>query len=252
MTSLILLLCALSLSPVPDWENPHVLQVNRLPARASFKSEPTREEVLDGTWKFKFYPTAGEADPHFMEEDAATDGWGDITVPGNWELQGYGFPFYVDLGYGFSLPGREFLPDPPHIPSFNSPAGQYKRKFTIPSSWKGQQTVLQLGSVASSFHVWVNGKPVGYSQDSKMTAEFDITDLVRYGRENDISVQVYKFSDGYYLEDQDKWRLGGIQRDVMVFARPKFHIGDFEVVTDLDGEYRDATLQETRLYSAGK
>ena len=243
MKSLILLLTALFLYPQQDWKNLDVLQVNRLPARASFRSEPVREINLNGTWKFKYSPTVGEADARFMKENADTKQWGEIEVPGNWELQGYGFPFYVDVGYGFSLPGKEIEANPPHIPEENSPVGQYKRIFDVPAAWKGSQVVLQFGSVASAFHVWVNGQPVGYSQDSKMTAEFDITSLVRFGKRNDIAVQVYKFSDGYYLEDQDKWRLGGIQRDVRIIARPKFHIADFEVVTDLDRDYCDAELK---------
>ena len=243
MKSLILLLSALSLFPPHDWEDCNVLQVNRLPARATFRSEPVQEVDLNGTWKFKYSPTYGEADASFMDEDADTGRWGEIEVPGNWELQGYGFPFYVDVGYGFSLPGRVFEIDPPHIPEENSPVGQYKRNFTVPAKWKGCQVILQFGSVASAFHVWVNGKPAGYSQDSKMTAEFDITPLIRFGKQNDLAVQVYKFSDGYYLEDQDKWRFGGIQRDVKVFARPKFHVADFEVVTDLDRDCCNAELK---------
>ena len=229
--------------PVEDWDNLDVLQVNRLPARAWFQSEPVREINLNGTWTFRYSPSVDKADAAFMEEHADIRDWGKINVPGNWELQGYGYPFYVDVGYGFSYPGKKISPDPPHIPEDNCPVGQYKRKFSVPTSWKGNQIVLQFGSVASAYHVWVNGEKVGYSQDSKMVAEFDITSLVRFGRENDIAVQVYKFSDGYYLEDQDKWRFGGIQRDVKIFARPKFHIADFEVVTDLDRNYCDAELK---------
>ncbi|MBP5487601.1 MAG: DUF4981 domain-containing protein, partial [Bacteroidales bacterium] len=151
--------------------------------------------------------------------------------------------FYLDLGYFFSNTGKNIENKQPHIPEENSPVGQYKRKFTVPKDWKGSQVVLQFGSVASAFHVWVNGKQVGYSQDSKMVAEFDVTSIVRYGEENDIAVQVYKFSDGYYLEDQDKWRFGGIQREVKIFARPRYHIADFEVVTDLDRDYCNAQLK---------
>ena len=243
MRTIILLAAALSLMPADDWNNLDVLQVNRLPARAWFRSEPVRELDLNGAWKFRYSPTGRETDTLFMNEHADTRGWGKIEVPGNWELQGHGYPFYVDVGYGFSYPGKIISPNPPNIPEDNCPVGQYKRKFSVPSSWKDSQIILQFGSVASAFHVWVNGKKVGYSQDSKMVAEFDITSLVRFGKENDIAVQVYKFSDGYYLEDQDKWRFGGIQRDVKIFARPKFHIADFEVVTDLDRDYCDAELK---------
>ena len=243
MRILIAILYALAVLSSNDWEDRTILQVNRLPARASFQSEPVREVSLNGTWKFRYFPTVREAGTGFPETGTDTREWGEITVPGNWEMQGYGYPFYVDVGYGFSLPGRKIDPDPPHIPEENSPVGQYRRRFMVPSSWKGNQVVLQFGSVASAFHVWINGKQVGYSQDSKMTAEFDVTSLIRYGKPNDIAVQVYKFSDGYYLEDQDKWRLGGIQRDVKIFARPRFHIADFEVVTDLDRDYCDGELK---------
>ena len=143
MRTLILFLSALSLLQPHDWEDYNVLQVNRLPSKASFRSEPVREVCLNGTWKFKYSPTVGEADARFMEENADDERWDDIEVPGNWELQGYGFPFYVDVGYGFSLPGKRIEADPPHIPAENSPVGQYKRQFVIPTSWKGNQIVLQ-------------------------------------------------------------------------------------------------------------
>ena len=214
------------------WENFDVLHINRLPSAATFLGYPSREMALkgekeatpyyaslNGTWKFKYVPKVADR--------------ADIKVPGNWELQGFGYPFYVGSGYGFKR-------NPPLIPADNSPIGSYKRNFTVPASWKGRQIVLHFGSVASSFFVWVNGKQVGYSQDSKTPAEFDITDFLKIGGENEIAVQVFKFSDGYYLEDQDFWRFAGIQRDVYMYARPMTHIRDFEVVTDLDDLYTDA------------
>ena len=117
--------------------------------------------------------------------------------------------------------------------------GSYKRTFNVPANWKGKQIVLHFGGVASAFYVWVNGEKVGYSQDSKTPSEFDITPYAVTGQ-NEIAVQVFKFSDGYYLEDQDYWRFAGIQRDVYLYARPNIHVRDFEVVTDLDNEYKDA------------
>lgn len=225
-----------------DWENFDITGINTLSPAASFISLPERKVSLNGIWKFKYSPRVSERDLNFYKESALTEKWDDIQVPGNWELQGFGVPFYVGAGYGFSLPNQKIVKNPPLIPQENSPVGSYKRKFEIPSSWRGKQVVLHFGSVASSFYVWINGKKVGYSQDSKTPAEFDITDLVRYGQENDIAVEVFKFSDGYYLEDQDFWRLAGIQRDVYAYSRPKLHIRDFEVVTDLDREYVDADL----------
>ena len=226
-----------------DWENFDITGINTLSPTASFVSLPEHKVSLNGIWKFKYSPKVSERDTSFWRENASTELWGEIEVPGNWELQGYGYPFYVGAGYGFSLPGLKIAKNPPLIPCENSPVGSYKRKFEIPSSWSGKQIILHFGSVASSFYVWINGIKCGYSQDSKTPAEFDITDLVRYESENDIAVEVFKFSDGYYLEDQDFWRLAGIQRDVYAYSRPKFHFRDFEVVTDLDREYTDAVLK---------
>ena len=225
-----------------DWENFDVLGRNRLVPAASFTTEPERKVSLDGRWKFRYSPTAAQRDTLFWKKGADTRGWDEIEVPSNWELQGYGYPFYVGAGYGFSLPDKKIAKNPPLVPAENSPVGSYKRTFAVPSSWKGLQAVLHFGSVASAFYVRVNGEPVGYSEDSKTPAEFDITDFIDYGRQNEIAVQVFKFSDGYYLEDQDFWRLAGIQREVFVYARPKFHIRDFEVVTDLDKNYENAEL----------
>ncbi len=229
-----------------DWENFNVLHINRLPSAASFLAYPGRTLAmkgdmaaspyygsLNGKWKFSYSPTVAEAPDGFWEKGYDLSGWGDMEVPGNWEMEGYGYPFYVGSGYGIPR-------NPPLIPADNSPVGSYKRTFTVPANWKGRETVLHFGSVASAFYVWVNGMPAGYSQDSKTPAEFDITSLLEYGKENEISVKVFKFSDGYYLEDQDFWRLAGIQRDVYIYARPRTHIRDFEVVTDLDSVYTDA------------
>lgn len=140
--------------------------------------------------------------------------------------------FYVGSGYGIKK-------NPPLIAVENSPVGSYRRTFTIPAHWNKRQIILYFGGVASAFYAWVNGEKVGYSQDSKTPSEFDITPYVKQG-ENEIAVQVFKFSDGYYLEDQDYWRFAGIQRDVYVYARSETHVRDYEVVTDLDGEYKNA------------
>lgn len=229
-----------------DWENYDVLHINRLPSAAAFLGYPSRDLALkgektaspyyaslNGTWKFRYVPTVGERPTTFWQNGFDTSAWDDIRVPGNWELQGFGYPFYVGSGYGIPK-------NPPLVPADNSPVGSYKRTFTVPSAWKGRQIVLHFGSVASAFYVWVNGQQVGYSEDSKTPAEFDITRYVKMGGENEIAVQVFKFSDGYYLEDQDFWRFAGIQRDVYMYARPETHIRDFEVVTDLDPTYTDA------------
>lgn len=231
-----------------DWENFDVLHINRLPSAATFMAYPNRQmalkgdkavspyyQSLNGKWKFNYSATVAQSPDSFWKKGDNLEGWKEIDVPGNWELQGYGYPFYVGSGYGIPK-------NPPLIPADNSPVGSYKRSFNIPSDWKGREVVLHFGSVASAFYVWVNGVQVGYAEDSKTPSEFDITPFLNFGKENEISVKVFKFSDGYYLEDQDFWRLAGIQRDVFMVARPKTHIRDFEVVTDLDSVYTNANL----------
>ncbi|MEG0517516.1 MAG: glycoside hydrolase family 2 TIM barrel-domain containing protein [Bacteroidales bacterium] len=231
-----------------DWENFDILHINRLPSAATFLAYPNRQmalkgdktaspyyKSLNGKWKFNYSATVAQSPDNFWKKGEDLSGWKEIDVPSNWELQGHGYPFYVGSGYGIPK-------NPPLIPADNSPVGSYKRDFTIPSHWKGREVVLHFGSVASAFYVWVNGVQVGYAEDSKTPSEFDITPFVNFGKENEISVKVLKFSDGYYLEDQDFWRLAGIQRDVFMVARPKTHIRDFEVVTDLDSVYTNASL----------
>lgn len=229
-----------------DWENYDVLHRNRLSSAASFLAYPQRAmalkgdktsspyyQSLNGAWKFNYSRTVAAAPQEFWKKGADVQGWSEIEVPGNWEMQGHGYPFYVGAGYGIPK-------NPPLIPADNSPVGSYKRTFTVPANWKGREVVLHFGAVASAFYVWVNGEMVGYSQDSKTPSEFDVTPFLAFGKENEISVKVFKFSDGYYLEDQDFWRLAGIQRDVYLYARTQTHIRDFEVVTNLDSVYVDA------------
>ena len=228
-----------------DWENFDVLHINRLPSAATFMAYTTKEKAvkndksqseyfqsLNGTWKFQFVPRSDQRPMDFFEKGHDVSGWGNIKVPANWEMEGYGHPFYV----GDRLRHQA---QPALIAVENSPVGSYKRTFNVPANWKGKQIVLHFGGVASAFYVWVNGEKVGYSQDSKTPSEFDITPYAVTGQ-NEIAVQVFKFSDGYYLEDQDYWRFAGIQRDVYLYARPNIHVRDFEVVTDLDNEYKDA------------
>ena len=228
-----------------DWENYDILHINRLSSAANFMGYPTKQMAiegqkdkspyflsLNGTWKFKYVGRYDQRPEDFFRNDVDLSGWDSIKVPANWEMEGFGYPFYVGSGYGIKK-------NPPLIAVENSPVGSYKRTFTLPKGWDGRQIVLYFGSVASAFYVWVNGEKVGYAQDSKTPSEFDITPYVKEG-ENQIAVQVFKFSDGYYLEDQDFWRLAGIQRDVYVYARPAVHIRDYEVVTDLDENYQDA------------
>lgn len=233
-------------SEINDWENPDVIQINKMPARAtaySFNSEALalkgdREQAnllsLNGQWKFHFEADSANRPLDFYQSDFNSQGWDNITVPSNWELEGYGQPIYVNNPYPFPV-------NLPKIDRENA-VGSYLKSFELPENWSDKQVVLHFGGVASAFYLWVNGEKVGYSQDSALPAEFDITDYVKKGK-NDIAVQVFRWSDGSYLEDQDHWRLGGIQREVLLLAQPKVAINDFAVRTVLTDNYSKAKLQ---------
>ena len=236
---------------VPDWENPAVIERNKLAPRADFFGFETRELArigdrtqssrhlsLNGTWKFHYAPTPEERPIGFFREDVDVAGWDDIRVPANWEVEGFGTPIYVNHPYAFSFEER---PHPPIIPAGDNPVGSYRRTFELPEDWKGQQVVVHFGAVKSAFYLWVNGVQIGYSQGSKLPAEFDITDALRRGT-NSISLEVYRWSDGSYLECQDFWRISGIERDVYLCARPRAHIEDFHVVAEAVHGYQDGAL----------
>ena len=230
-----------------DWETHRVVQRNRVPARADaipFQDESgalTRErgrspwfQLLNGAWKFHFCDSPAEAPPGFFEEDFDPAGWDGVKVPWSWQLQGYGRPHYTNVIYPFPA-------DPPRVPSEN-PTGCYRRTFAIPQGWAGRQVFLRFEGVDSAFHLWVNGCEVGYSQGSRVPAEFDITPHIRTGT-NTLAVRVVQWSDGSYLEDQDMWWLSGIFRDVYLIAAPQVHLYDFFARTELDADYRDAVLK---------
>ena len=231
-----------------DWENPLVTSINKLPARAtsmSFPDEATalkanrkvspRYKSLNGNWKFSFTPVLEESIEGFENPDFDVLEWDEIPVPANWELHGYGQAIYTNVTY-------PFVPvDPPYIPKDDSPVGSYRTKFTVPSGWSDKKVIIHFGGVTSAFYLWVNGKKVGYSQGSRLPAEFDITPFLKAG-ENVLAAKVFRWSDGSYLEDQDHWRLSGIHRDVYLEAVPKTFIYDFFVKTDLDENYQDALL----------
>lgn len=232
----------------PDWENPRVVERNKEPAHASlipfpdeeraFKGE--REEspwfiLLNGDWKFKLVQNPYSVPEGFFREEFNVDDWDTIPVPSNWQMFGYDKPIYTNVMYPFSA-------DPPRVPRDDNPVGLYRRSFNIPIDWSGRQVFLVFEGVDSAFYVWVNGEPVGYSQGSRLPAEFNITSCVHTGR-NTLAVQVLRWSDGSYLEDQDMWRLSGIYRDVYLFSTPNVHVRDFFVRTELDRDYVDATLK---------
>ncbi len=230
-----------------DWENPAVFQTNREHPRASFipyasKSQAVSDRkedspyyfCLNGMWKFHWSRKPGDRPYYFFETDYNTRSWDVIPVPSNWELQGYGMPIYINAGYPFEK-------NPPYIHHNYNPVGSYKREFKLPKGWGNKEIFVHFGAVSSAMYVWVNGQKVGYSQGSKTPAEFCITPYIKEGN-NSIAVEVYRWCDGSYLEDQDFWRLSGIQRDVYLLARNKVHIRDFFAKADLIHEYQDGRL----------
>lgn len=229
-----------------EWENQRVNQINREPIHAHFvpyTSEKAalekdvaaeRRHSLNGTWKFNFSKNPASRPASFYEEGFDASGWKDIQVPGSWELQGFDAPIYTDTRYPFPA-------EPPHVPTDYNPVGSYITTFTVPDSFKGQDILLHFGGVESAFYCWVNGQFVGYSEDSRLPAEFLINKYLKAG-ENKLAVEVYRYSDGSYLEGQDYWKYSGIERDVRLIARPSVRIKDFEVMADLENEYTDGAL----------
>ncbi len=231
----------------PHWEDPSVVELNKLPPRATFfpfedrdhalardRSASARVVELNGTWPFRWVRSPAERIVDFYRTDVDDASWDRVQVPGNWQLEGYGIPIYVNSGYPFER-------DPPHIPHDYDPVGQYRRHFTVPESWDGSRVVLHFGAVHSAMYVWVNGVKVGYSQGSKLPAEFDVTPYVHPG-ENLLAAEIYRWSDGSYLEDQDMWRLSGITRDVYVYSEPHTRLAEVWIRSGLDSAYSAGTL----------
>jgi len=243
---------------LPDWENTSVNTINTERSHATMVSYPDnaaalsagwRESVnvmsLDGLWKFNMVKTPAERPYWFFNDDFDTRSWADIEVPSTWEREGYGIPYYVNAGYPFKM-------NPPFIEHSNNPVGSYKRFFTLPAGWNNREIFLNFDGVSSAFYVWINGQPAGYSEDSKTTAEFNITPLLKSGN-NSISVEVYRWCDGSYLEDQDFFRLSGIQRSVWLHARPESFIRDFFAKSTLVNDYKDGHLNlTTEIRNSGK
>jgi beta-galactosidase len=250
----IALLCCLGTvftasAQLQPWEDPSVNGINRMPARATSYSYPDeatalmvdrkasgRYQNLNGDWQFAFAEVPEAAPKDFHKPGFKPKGWSNIPVPSNWELQGYGTAIYTNITY-------PFIPvDPPYVPDEDNPTGCYRRTFEVPADWESQQVVLHFGGVSSAYYVWVNGELAGYSEDSRVPAEFDITPFVKFGAQNLLAVKVHRWSDGSYLEDQDHWRLSGIHREVMLLAQPKTHIQDFFVKAGLDEGYNYGNL----------
>ncbi len=215
----------------PDWQNASVVERNRLPMRASFHTDDPVMS-LHGLWKFKWYETPDGRSATFFQPQTDDSDWGEMPVPGIWEVNGYGDPLYVNIGYCWK---GQFENNPPYVPVEKNHVGQYRNSFTVPADWNGKQIILHIGSATSNIRVWINGKEVGYSQDSKLEARFDVTRFVKPGEENLFAFEIFRWCDGTYLEDQDFWKLAGIARETYLTAREKEHIEDINVNADADG-----------------
>ena len=234
---------------VIDWENPAVFAINKGDPHASFfvysdgdsalkgKSYPEEHTLLlNGDWAFHWVPVPADRPEDFYRPEYDDSAWEKIPVPSNWQLHGYGIPIYLNQGYAF---GR---PNPPLIPHDNNPVGSYRKSFRLPPGWDSRDVFIHFAGVESAFYLWINGEKVGYSQGSRTPAEFNIKSFLKNG-ENLVAAEVYRWSDGSYLECQDFWRLSGIFRDVYLISREGAYIHDFWAKTELDAEYRDAELQ---------
>ncbi|MDC2982233.1 DUF4981 domain-containing protein [Bacteroidota bacterium] len=233
---------------LPIIEDPAIVEMNKLPSHASFFAfenvkfaqendinQSKRYLSLNGFWKFNWAKNPSSRPVEFYKTDFSVSDWDTIPVPANWQLHGYGIPIYVNIPYPFSF---DSTPTPPDVPDEDNPVGSYKREFEIPAGWTGKDIILYFGAVKTCFFVWINGKQVGYNQDSKLPAEFNITPFIVQGK-NQIAVEIYRWCDGSYLEDQDFWRLAGIERDVFLYTKEKVHLHDFTVTADLSKDYKN-------------
>ena len=221
-------------SGLEPWQDPNVFEENRMPMRATFISDQQQTLSLNGMWKFYFNPTIEGRLKGFEAVGYDDAGWDEIPVPGLWDLNGYCDPMYVNAGYPWS---GHYENNPPYPATEHNYVGQYRRTFTIDPSWIGKQICLTIGSATSNVRVWVNGKMVGYSEDSKLEARFDLTKYVHAGQ-NLIALEIFRWCDGTYLEDQDFWRFAGISRGVEIYTREKERIEDVHVTGWADGRLK--------------
>ena len=251
LTGLLVLLALGAKAQGNEWKDPRVNEVNRLPMHSSFfafendkaakgeKEQAANYMTLHGTWKFNWVKDADARPTDFWKTDFNDGGWDTMPVPGMWELNGYGDPLYVNIGYAWK---NQFKNNPPEFPIKDNHVGSYRKEITVPASWNGKQIIVHFGSVTSNIYLWVNGRFVGYSEDSKLEAEFDLTAFVKPGQKNLIAFQVFRWCDGTYLEDQDFFRYCGVARDTYMYARSKQQISDIRVTPDLDAQYKDGKL----------
>lgn len=235
-----------------EWQDESVNEVNRAPMHARFFAYENAEKAtsdikensknfmsMNGGWKFFWVKNADQRPTDFWKVGFNDKGWDDMKVPAVWELNGYGDPIYVNVGYPWR---NQYTNNPPHVPTEKNHVGSYRREFVIPADWNGKDIVAHFGAVSSNMYLWVNGKFVGYSEDSKLEAEFDLTPYVKPGQKNLIAFQVFRWCDGSYFEDQDFFRYTGVARDCYLYARNKKRIDDIRVVPDLDAEYKSGSL----------
>jgi beta-galactosidase len=248
----VLLLCGAAFAADrPEWDNPAIVHVGTEKPHATMMVYPTAElartgdrakspwfQSLNGRWKFHGSMRPAQRPVDFYRADYDDSAWGTIPVPSSWQLHGFDIPIYTNILY----PWPQDASQPPQVPYDWHPVGSYRVRFTVPLEWKGRPVYLHFDGVDSAFYAWVNGKKLGYSEDSRTPAEFNITPHLKAGS-NLLAVEVYRFGDGAFLEDQDMWRMSGIYRDVYLWTTAEQHVRDFEVKTDLDGDYKDATLR---------
>jgi beta-galactosidase len=237
--ALCLVLCNLMAqteSELNAWNDVNIYEINKLYPRTNVV--PVGEEwsqCLNGDWNFYWVEHPDQAPNDFYKTDFNVYDWKTIPVPGNWELNGYGTPIYVNVD-------NEFRPnDPPYAPTVDNPVGCYVHEFEIPKTWKNRQVYINFGAVKSAYYLWINGQFVGYTEDAKTNSDFDITGFVHPGL-NKLAMKVYRFSNGSYFECQDFWRLSGIERDVMLYSKPQVNIFDYEVHAGLDESYKNGTF----------
>lgn len=235
-----------------EWQDESINEVNRAAMHTHFFAYENAEKAgsdvkensknfmsMNGSWKFFWVKNADQRPTDFWKVGFNDKGWDDMKVPAVWELNGYGDPIYVNVGYPWR---NQYTNNPPHVPTEKNHVGSYRREFVIPADWNGKDIVAHFGAVSSNMYLWVNGKFVGYSEDSKLEAEFDLTPYVKPGQKNLIAFQVFRWCDGSYFEDQDFFRYTGVARDCYLYARNKKRIDDIRVVPDLDAEYKSGSL----------
>ncbi len=243
---------------IPEWQDPRVFGLNKEAPHATFTPFPSETAALaraqqpssftmslNGIWKFHWVRRPEERPQDFYQPGYDVSAWKAIRVPSNWEMQGYGTPIYTNSEYPFQRNAPSVTDEPDRTwtaYSERNPVGSYRRTFRLPPSWKGRQTFLVFDGVNSAFYVWINGNKVGYSEDARLPAEFNITKYLKPG-DNALAVEVYRWNDGSYMEDQDFWRMSGIYRSVTLVSRAPLYVRDFQVQTPLDSAYRNASLK---------